>query len=312
MQSTAHANLNLGESSLHRCANAFIDKRGDAILVRLLTKKREQDLMNMYMAYRPRNSFNGLPPETDEACVAWARNLIEAGINVVALSFDSGLVGHTALFAMPGGICELLAVVTPTHQRIGIGTQMTRCAIQLAYELGFERVWLSVEARNHIARHVYSKCGFHYESEGKADELCMSFDMSRYYATVNTPVSAVMNRKALSIGLRQTCRDAATLCMEHHIAALPVVDSDNRVVGIISQTDLISFAGLSHKVSDVLTREVVTLHEETPISQAVRLFQSRRLRYMPVIDADGKLIGIVGRRDIMGYFIKTIDARTAS
>ena len=50
-------------------------------------------------------------------------------------------------------------VVAPSFQNCSIGTQLTQ-RVQLAYEIGFERISLDVETKNSPARHVYKKCGF--------------------------------------------------------------------------------------------------------------------------------------------------------
>ena len=77
-----------------------------------LNEKRCQPVIEMYLAYRPRNSFQGLPPITDEACLKWVQHMIGHAINLVALSFDEGVVGHAVLFPIAETSCELLTVVT--------------------------------------------------------------------------------------------------------------------------------------------------------------------------------------------------------
>ena len=153
--------------------HAFTSKGGDAILVKRLDEGGHQALTSMYLAYEPRNSFSGLPPTTNEACVKWVEGMVGTGINLIALSGHKGLVGHAALFPMDEETCEMLVVVVPEEQGLGIGVEMTRCAIQLAYDVGFGSIRLSVEAGSHVARHVYEKCGFEYLTRGLVGELDM-------------------------------------------------------------------------------------------------------------------------------------------
>ena len=54
--------LDLTHTTLARFPHAFINKRGEPILIKLLGTSRHQALMDMYLAYEPRNSFSGLPP----------------------------------------------------------------------------------------------------------------------------------------------------------------------------------------------------------------------------------------------------------
>ena len=168
------------ESTLYRKPRAFISKKGEAILIRMLDEKICQSMIAMYLAFQPRNSFQGLPPVTDEACTKWVQHMIGNGINIVALSFGDGAVGHAALFPMDNEVCEMFVVVSPPFQNTGIGTQLTRCSVQLAYEIGFDRIWLPVECTNVRARHVYKKCGFQYVSNKQGHELDMACEVREH------------------------------------------------------------------------------------------------------------------------------------
>ena len=196
------------------------------------------------------------------------------------------------------------------YQRVGIGSQLTRCAIQLAYEAGFGQIWLSVEARNHIARHVYAKSGFKYDNTDDITELEMTFNLSLYHAAMDAPISEVMSECVITIRPDSSCRAALETFFKSHIASLPVVDADGVLVGILSETDMMTPASLFQRVSDVFTRNVVTVHPNSPISRVIRLFNQQRLRYVPVIDDAGKPIGIVGRRDILAYYDKVLGPNT--
>ena len=118
----------------------------------------------MYLAFQPRGSFQGLPPIKDEVCVKWVREMLATGVHIVAIDRPAGLVGHTGLFPVNRQKCEMLVVVCPDYQNLGIGTELVRSCVALAGELGFERIWLPVDATNVRARHIYRKCGFEYVS----------------------------------------------------------------------------------------------------------------------------------------------------
>ncbi len=104
------------ESTIYRKPRAFISKKGEAILIRTLDEKTCQGLIAMYLAFQPRNSFQGLPPVLDAACTQWVQHMIGHGINIVALSFGEGVVGHAALFPMDHEVCEMFVVVSPPFQ----------------------------------------------------------------------------------------------------------------------------------------------------------------------------------------------------
>ena len=167
-----------------------------------------QRLIDMYLAFQPRNSFQGLPPIKDEVCVRWVREMLATGIHVIASlghgrlaaqtmrarrprSRNAAIIGHAALFPVNDKKCEMLVVVCPGFQNLGIGTELVRSCIDLADELGFERIWLPVDATNVRARHVYRKCGFEYVSNEQGRELDMTCDVRlaarRRFTTCTAP-----------------------------------------------------------------------------------------------------------------------------
>ena len=296
--------IDLSRTTIHNFPHAFINKKAEAILIRTLEAKQHRQLTEMYLAYEPRSSFAGLPPIADEACVRWVEEMIENAVNLLAVSFEEGVTGHAALFPIDEQDCEVLVVVSPHHQKIGIGTELTRCLIQLAHELDFDRMKLNVEARNHVARHVYEKCGFHYNSRHLRDELDMSLDLETYRSGLDVPVREIMNRSVVSVRQDMSCREALKLFVEDGIATLPVVDEKNRLKGILSETDLLVEANIPKKVSEVLTREVVSIQEGYPVANVISLFRSRKLRCIPVLDRHMKLVGVVGRRDVLAHYLK--------
>lgn len=292
------------ESTIYRKPRAFITKKGDAILIRSLDEKICQGLIGMYLAFQPRNSFQGLPPVTDAACTKWVEHMIENGINIVALSFGEGVVGHAALFPMDKQVCEMLVVVSPQFQNSGIGTQLTRCSVQLAYEIEFDRVWLPVECTNVRARHVYKKCGFENLPGRDSRELEMSVDLNRYHKLVQATVAGIMNRNIITIRDNQSCKAALEIFLSKRVASLPVVDEQGELRGIISETDLMLPSNINRNVSDIETMEVVTVRDDCSIAKVVRMLESKRIRCIPVVDSDKKLVGVVGRKDVLAYYAK--------
>ena len=303
--------LKLEESTIYSFPHGFITKKGEPVLVTTLDDKRCQRLKEMYLAYRPRNSFQGLPPVTEEACVKWVLHMIGHGINLVALSFEEGVVGYVALFPIDDRKCEMLVVVSPPSQNEGIGTELSRCAIQLSHEIGFERIQLSVEATNVRARHVYKKCGFEYLTYDPTGEVEMALDLKRYRDTVSVSVDKIMNRDVIAIRDDEPCRAAVEIFLSKRIGSLPVTEENGKLVGIISKTDLMVPSQINKKVSDVLTREVFTVREGCKIANVIRMLQSKKVRCIPVVDSNRKLVGIVGREDVLSYYARQLQQPAA-
>ncbi|NUQ62081.1 MAG: GNAT family N-acetyltransferase [Pirellulales bacterium] len=157
---------------------AIASKTGQAVRLELLEPHDADQLTAMYLAYQPRNSFQGLPPIRDEVCIRWVQDMLAAGVHIVARSQGSEILGHCALFPINREKCEILVVVDPAHQNIGIGTELTRSVVRLGCELGFETIWLPVAATNLRARYVYRKCGFQYVSNKPSQELDMVRDLT--------------------------------------------------------------------------------------------------------------------------------------
>lgn len=289
-------------STIHRLPQVFVNKTEEAILIRTLDELTCQRLTDMYLAYEPKNSFQGLPPVQDKACVAWVNHMIGNGINLVALSFEAGVVGHAALFPIDDDVCEMLIVISPPHQNTGIGTQLTRAVVQLAYEIGFDKVWLPVEARNARARHVYKKCGFDYLPDRDSRELEMAMDLEGYHNAVNRSVASIMKKAVISIRGDAPCRQALKIFLSKKIASLPVLDGEDKLIGIVAEMDLMLPTNINAKVHEVFTRDVVSVHNDSTIGKVIRLFLSKRIRCIPVVDAEMRLTGIVGRKDILAYY----------
>jgi len=299
-------------TSIYSDPHAFIDKRGNPILIKPLSEKRHDQLEQMYLGYGPRGSFSGLPPINDKACVDWVQTMIRTGINLVSLSFEEGIIGHTAIFPMDAKRCEMFVVVAPGHQNTGIGTQLTRCVVQLAYELEFERIWLSVEHTNQIARHVYQKCGFEYITHSQVNEMDMILDLRRFHHMTGITVGDVMKTEVVSVHERVSCQRAIESFLENHVASLPVVDDNNEIVGILTETDMMMVGSQDHRVHDILTRHVISVGPDCSFSKVVRLFNSRKVRCIPVVDENKKLLGIIGRREVLAYYAKTLNPNSYS
>jgi CBS-domain-containing membrane protein len=290
------------KATIARSPYAFVTKRGAPILVTPLDQARAEALLAMYLAYEPRNAFWGLPPIRDDACRRWVRGMIAEGLNLVALSIDVGVVGHAALFPMDADACELLVVVLPPFQNRGIGTQLARCAVQLAHEVGFCRIWLSVEATNLRARRVFRKCGFEDLARHGEMEVEMGLDVCNTHDPARVRVDELMTRQVACVHADMPCRAAADLFLAKPIGAMPVLDGSGQIVGIISQTDLLTPGSLSKSVGDLMTRQVVTARPDWPVARVISLFFSRRLRCVPVVDAHQRLVGVIGRKDILAFY----------
>ena len=134
-----------------------------------------------------------------------------------------------------------------------------------------------------------------------------------------------------------TVAQAVALMLDNHISALPVLDRDKRLVGLISEGDLIRrmrdsdarrrswwlelFSGAgdardyvkarSHRVADVMTRDLVTVDETTPVAEIARTLETRRIKRAPVVRGD-RIVGIVSRADLIRALARSTEGRLPS
>jgi CBS domain-containing protein len=95
----------------------------------------------------------------------------------------------------------------------------------------------------------------------------------------------------------------AAMMVEHHCGAIPIVN-DGRIAGIVTDRD-ITCRTLPHKINpldgtamDVMTREVITITEDGTAESAARIMERTHVRRLPVMNAEGRIVGIVSATDL--------------
>jgi CBS-domain-containing membrane protein len=129
---------------------------------------------------------------------------------------------------------------------------------------------------------------------------------------------------------RLTARSAAEVMAGRHLKSVPVTDEKGIVVGILSETDILRRVGAETfleltlqppdkradldllldetVVGDVMTSPVVTVGPDAEFEVILRAFQCHRGRRMPVVDAQGRLLGIIARKDFLGAYPRGLAA----
>ena len=139
----------------------------------------------------------------------------------------------------------------------------------------------------------------------------------------------VMVSPVITIGANDTVLDAAKLLVAKDISAVPVVDHAGKLIGIISEADLMHRQEVgtgrpaswwlslisgdealaseyvqSHaiKVKDAMTREVQTAHPDTPLCEIADILEEKHIKRVPIVDDKGDLVGVVSRANIIQAF----------
>ena len=96
-----------------------------------------------------------------------------------------------------------------------------------------------------------------------------------------------------------TVADALRMMSEYHIGGIPVVDDNGKLVGIVTNRDLRFERDPQRLIDEVMTSEnLVTTSQATSLEEAADILQSHKIEKLPVVDANGKLVGLVTYKDI--------------
>lgn len=103
----------------------------------------------------------------------------------------------------------------------------------------------------------------------------------------------------VTIKLGSKVQDALDMMKEYHIGGIPVVDDDNMLKGIVTNRDLRFERDMNKLIDVVMTKDnLVTTNQSTNLEQAADILQSHKIEKLPVVDKEGKLIGLVTYKDI--------------
>ncbi len=103
----------------------------------------------------------------------------------------------------------------------------------------------------------------------------------------------------ITIKCGSTVRDALAIMSEYHIGGIPVVDDQNYLVGIVTNRDLRFEGDLDKGIESVMTKEhIVTTSQQTDMEAAAHILQENKIEKLPVVDKDGKLVGLITYKDI--------------
>ena len=103
----------------------------------------------------------------------------------------------------------------------------------------------------------------------------------------------------ITINQHATVRDALALMSEYHIGGIPVIDENQKLVGIVTNRDLRFERALNTPISNVMTKDnLITTHQQVDMEAASRILQLHKIEKLPVVDNDGRIIGLITYKDI--------------
>lgn len=135
-------------------------------------------------------------------------------------------------------------------------------------------------------------------------------------------VKDVMTKDPIAVQKFENIIRVAHILADKGISGLPVVDKENRVIGVVTQADILAMVGMRKEhtfkdflkhalgepllerkagdiVADIMTTTVVTITSDVSIAKVAQIMDEKKIRRLPVVDGDKKLIGIISRADIL-------------
>ncbi|CAJ37044.1 CBS domain-containing protein [Methanocella arvoryzae] len=120
---------------------------------------------------------------------------------------------------------------------------------------------------------------------------------------INAPVTEIMQYDVVTVSDESSLEDAISLMISRSVGGLPVIDEERRIVGILTERDVVRIMGdavVGRKVSDIMSRQVTTAPPDMTIEEAARMMVSSDFRRLPVT-AGNLVCGIITATDIMRY-----------
>jgi len=146
---------------------------------------------------------------------------------------------------------------------------------------------------------------------------------------MNARVKDVMTTRVIAVRKDATFKDIVALLTEHRVSAFPVLDEEDRVIGVVSEADLLSKEALVAAIGvqvaqigrisgspyhdefakaagvtagDLMSKPAVVVTPYEPVTSAARLMYHARVKRLPVVGVKGQLVGIVSRADVLSVY----------
>jgi CBS domain-containing protein len=133
-------------------------------------------------------------------------------------------------------------------------------------------------------------------------------------------VSDVMTHTVVAVGSEAPFKDVVELLDQWHVSAVPVLAGEGRVVGVVSEADLLAKeefrdtdeGGLAERIKasaltagELMSAPAVTVHADATVAEAARIMARRHVKRLPVVDGVGLLQGVVSRSDLLKVFLRS-------
>lgn len=143
-------------------------------------------------------------------------------------------------------------------------------------------------------------------------------------------VKEIMTKKVITIKTHMSAKEALAIMLKTRVSGLPVVDFTGKLVGMFTGSAILTFVLPSYldkvggfvyeenpkaiikrlqelekvRINKLMEKEVITVNQDTPLSEAARIMLTHKIRRLPVLNKENQLVGIVVRKDIIKALAK--------
>ena len=242
---------------------------------------------------------------------------------------------------MPGMITGLLRRKEQGKARgVTAGDLMTQPAVTISPDAAVENA-ARLMYKNKISRLPVVDADGHLTGIISRADVLSVFDRSDHeirsqitrepperMTAMKTSVKEIMTTQVVAVKLGASVKEMAAALRENRISAFPVVDDDGKVIGVVSEADMLAkevlngdhtgtITAMLHRreqdkadgltARDLMTHPAVTVTPDDSVEQAARLMYTLQIRRLPVIDHDGRLVGIISRTDVLAVYDRPDD-----
>jgi len=176
-------------------------------------------------------------------------------------------------------------------------------AVKTMLSHGFRRLPVADAGTKKLKGVVTSQDIVDFLGGGKRNLLIKNKFKGNLLAAVNGSISEIMEENVISLGEKDSLKDALHKMFEENVGGIPITDSENRVIAIISENDFVFLnSGImtGKIVGEYMSKKLVTAPSDMSIGAAAKSMINNGFRRLPLI-RDNVLVGIITATDIMGY-----------
>ncbi|MBR4396632.1 MAG: CBS domain-containing protein [Methanobrevibacter sp.] len=183
-------------------------------------------------------------------------------------------------------------------------TKTIKEAAEMMIEHGFRRLPVTHPGSDKLLGIVTAMDILDFLGGGSKFDIIEKKHNDNFLAAINDHVKEIMTRDVISISPKYSIRESVDLMTDKGIGSLPIVDKEDKLVGIVTERDFaLALAGslTTETVGDIMIKDVITTTPGTPIESCSKIMVRNNLRRIPVVEEE-KLIGIVTSTDILRFF----------